>query len=715
MNTLLPILVAGISVGSIYAVAAMGLTLTYKTTGIFNFAQGAIAAAAAYVFYVLHIERGLSWPIAAVLTLLAFGFVGGIVLEFISRPLADVPIAQRIVASVGLLVAINSLLLVIFGSDRRVLPEYLGRAVHNVGGAYFATSDLVKALIALGSALALGAFFRSTRTGRAMRAVVDDPTLLDLTGIDPARIRRVSWMIGCGFAALSGILIAPLLNVDVNLLTLLVVHAFGACAIGRFTSIPMTYAGGLIVGVGEQVVQHYTTSHPTLVDLYPATSFLILLIVMVCIPRRKLVEVGRLIRERPPRPSTLPMPLRIGGAVVGISLLLLGPFYIDSVRLSTATAALAMVILYLSLVLLIRVSGQVSLGHIALQGAGTALFAHAVSSGGLSSFNLGLPWPLAVLAAGLLTIPIGLVIALPAVRLSGTFLALATLGFGLLLQQTGYRYGFLFGASGSVPTPRPGWADGPWAYYYVAAICVIISAIVVKLVERARLGRLLRALADAPTALSTLGASITVSRNLAFALSAFLAGISGAILGGVSQQSNSTSFQALASLGLIAILAVSGAISGGGTIIPAFVAGAVFTFLPSYATGGSEKANAAFQLAFGVTAIIAALMSNGRGGDIFARLAAGSADRGKTSPVHARTVEAEARERHVAYAGAIPSWSQTANTSSKIEPGTMNGSVADRSTKLAATSSADGTEPASAAQPSAKPTKTRAKRRAHAE
>jgi branched-subunit amino acid ABC-type transport system permease component len=640
MSALLPILVAGISTGSVYAVAAMGLTLTYKTSGIFNFAQGAIAAAAAYLFYVLHIEHGLPWPLAFAITLLAFGVIGGSVLELISRPLADVPIAQRIVASVGLLVAIDGALLVIFGPNFKTLPEFLGRSVHQIGGAYFATSDLIKALIALAAAVGLGVFFRRTRTGRAMRAVVDDAPLLDLTGVSPARVRRTAWMIGSAFAAISGMLIAPLLNVDVNLLTLLVVHAFGACAIGRFTSIPMTYAGGLIIGVAEQIVQKYTTSHPSLVDLYPATSFLVLLIVMVCIPRRKLVEVGRLIRQQPPRPSELPTKVRAAGMAVGVALLLLGPLYIDPIRLSTATSALAMVILYLSLTLLVRISGQVSLCHVALQGAGAALFAHAISHGGLGLLNLGLPWPIAVVAAGLLTVPIGLVIALPAVRLSGTFLALATLGAGLLIGQTAFRYAVLFGASGSVPTPRPSAASGPWAYYYVAAAVVLASAILVKVIERARLGRLLRALADSPTALSTLGANVTVSRNLAFALSAFLAGVSGAIQGGVAQHSNSTNYQALASLSLIAILAISGAIGGGGVVIPAFVAGIVFTFLPSYATGSSPTSAYAFQLAFGAFAVAAALLSNGRGSRLFAMLAASGHERRGRSPVSARIEEA---------------------------------------------------------------------------
>src|SRR5262249_23259111 len=146
--------------------------------------------------------------------------------------------------------------------------------------------------------------------------------LLDLTGVSPERVRLVAWVIGASFAAVSGMLIAPLLNVDVNLLTILVVRAFGACAIGRFTSVPLTYAGGLIVGVAEQLVQKYTTTHPSLVNLYPSTSFLILLIVMIVTPKRKLVEVGRMVRQNATKPLAVPLPVKriatvAGAAIVG--------------------------------------------------------------------------------------------------------------------------------------------------------------------------------------------------------------------------------------------------------------------------------------------------------------------------------------------------------------------------------------------------------------
>src|SRR5262249_27719211 len=124
----------------------------------------------------------------------------------------------------------------------------------------------------------------------------------------------------------------------------------------------------------------------------------------------------------------------------------------------------------------------------------------------------------------------------------------------------------------------------------------------------------------------------------------FLAGVSGAILGGVPERSNSTNYQALASLSLIAILAIASSIGGGGTIVPAFVAGIGFTYLPSYVTESSDTSAFAFQMVFGLAAVTAALLSNGRGTRLFAALAARGKEKRGRSPVRARTEEAEARE-----------------------------------------------------------------------
>src|SRR3954465_7731217 len=115
MSDYVPFLIFGIALGSVYGLAAMGLVLTYKASGLFNIAQGAISAAGAYTFYELRNDGGLPWPVAALIVLLSFGLVVGLALERMSAALRDVPTAQKVVATIGLLVAVQSLLILRYG------------------------------------------------------------------------------------------------------------------------------------------------------------------------------------------------------------------------------------------------------------------------------------------------------------------------------------------------------------------------------------------------------------------------------------------------------------------------------------------------------------------------------------------------------------------------------------------------------------------------
>src|SRR4029077_15113945 len=130
-------------------------------------------------------------------------------------------------------------------------------------------------------AVVLYGFFRFSRLGSSMRAVVDSPSLVSLTGTSPVKVRLTAWVVGCGLALLSGILIAPTLGLDASLLTLLIVQAFGACAIGRFSSLPLTYAAGVLVGVLAALTTKLVASTPSLDDLPPTVPFLVLFAVLV--------------------------------------------------------------------------------------------------------------------------------------------------------------------------------------------------------------------------------------------------------------------------------------------------------------------------------------------------------------------------------------------------------------------------------------------------
>lgn len=593
MSQFYPFVVVGLVAGSIYGMTAVGLVLTYRTSGIFNFAHGAIAAANAYVFYELREGWSVPWPVAAVLCVLLAAPVMGIALERLAKALATATTASRVVATVGLLVAIQGLLSAAFGASTRQFRPFLPQHVWSVGSVNVGTDQVLTFVIAVGVTALLAGLLRS-RLGIAMRGVVDDPELLDLAGTNPARIRRRAWMIGASVAGVSGILIAPTLGLDSVLLTFLVVQAFGAAAIGRFRNIPWTFAGGLVVGVGSSLATKYVGRIPVLAGFPASFPFIVLFVVLLFMRRGGLTEFGTSPRPLTPR---RPLSVRVRAALgVGlVALALLVPAF-AGVRLTSYTEAVIFALIFASLRLLVVTSGQVSLSHAAFAAVGAAAFSHLAG-------GQGWPWLVALVAAGLVAVPVGAVLAIPAVRLSGVYLALATFGFGILLQRLVYPTRLMFGDRAVLHATRPAIGGlhlaGDKAFYFV---CVVIVAVVVALLHgltRSRLGRLLRALADSPTSLSVLGDDVNLLRLLVFCVSAFTAALGGALFAAFIQSPGPNSFDAFLSLTLLTVLAIAGR----GELSGPVVAAGVFVLVPAYVQ--SAAFTRWLPVMFGVIAIAA--------------------------------------------------------------------------------------------------------------
>lgn len=598
MSEYLPFLVFGVTAGAVYGISAMGLVLTYKTSGLFNFGHGAVSAMAAFLFYSLHVEHGLPWPVAAAFAVLGFGVVIGLVLERVAAALAEVAITYKIVGTIGLLVGIRALIVLIYGEEARVFAPFLPQAkVLSIQGVSVTVESLITLALGIAAAAGLFVLFRATRLGMAVRAVVDDASLLDVTGENPTRVRRHAWVLGSIFATTSGVLFASVQQqVQVDVLSLLIVQAFGAAALARFTSLPGSFAGGLAIGVAQALISKQATEVPSLVGLDLNVPFLVLFLVLLIIPKGKLVELGRQVKARAVPPSRIPLRHRRAGWAVAMVGALALPHLVGA-RLPLWNTAMSQVVLFLSLGLLVRTSGQISLCHVGFAAAGAAAFGHLLS--------WGLPWGVALLLAGLGTVPIGVLIAVPAIRLSGLYLGLATLGFGIFLGQFFYTKSYMFGVGQQLATPRPAGFTSDVRYYYVLLALAVAGTLVVLAVERSRLGRLLRGLADAPVALSTLGANTNVSLVLVFCLSAGMAGISGAAFAGLFGRVGGFSFPATLSLTLLAVLVVAGP----RIITAAFVAPVLLFVLPGY-TGNPDVANG-LQVAFGLTAVIVAAGSQG--------------------------------------------------------------------------------------------------------
>lgn len=622
-----PFVVAGLTAGSLFGLAAMGLVLTYKTSGIFNFAHGAMAAGAAYLFYELHIRRSVPWPIAAALVILVAAPVAGLLTERLARGLADAPTSAKIVATVGLMLMVTGLATAVYGAATINFPPFLPVGTHRVGGVFVGEDQLIAGAIALISAIALYCFFRFSQTGVAMRGVVDNPDLLDLAGTNPTRVRTQAWVIGSAFAAMSGILLAPTLGLDAFLLTLLVVQAFGAAAIGRFTSLPLTYIGGLLIGVGGSLATKYVVSTPSLGGLPPSLPFIVLFAVLLLTPKGRFVESGRkpLVRQRA---QMRPRVAWNGRALVVVGLLIapqvVGP------RLPVYSNALVFILVFLSLRLLVNTSGQVSLCQAAFAAVGAVTFSHF-------AHGLGLPWLVSLILAGLATVPIGAMVAIPAIRLSGLYLALATFGFGLLMERMIFSQEIMFGKQSYVQAPRPGDLFGlslssDKAFYYVEVAVVLVIAAGMWWLNRSRMGRLCMAMADSPIALTVHGANVRVTRVLVFCASGFVAGTAGALMASSAGQISGVGFGPFASLTWLTVLAMAGRGEFSAPVIAAFV----FTVLPSYV---DNPHYAEWQpVIFGALAITASLAQGGRlpGRDWFRRAAARTSHRAVYSPVRER-------------------------------------------------------------------------------
>jgi ABC-type branched-subunit amino acid transport system ATPase component/ABC-type branched-subunit amino acid transport system permease subunit len=300
----------------------------------------------------------------------------------------------------------------------------------------------------------------------------------------------------------------------------------------------------------------------------------VLFVVLIVVKRSKLADT-RVARPRPLAESYYgPWPVRLVAGAAAVAVLALIPSILPS-DIAIWGSGLIYVIVLLSLGLLVKESGQVSLCQSAFAAVGGGGVAH-------SATQWGLPWIVAVLFAGVVAAAVGLLVAIPAIRVSGVFLALATLGFGLALQNLVYPTGIMFGKSydGLPNLPRPGFAHTQRGFYYLILVATVLTAVVMLSIRAGRLGRLLRGLANSPLALNTLGTSVTALRVIVFCISAFFAGLAGGLYASFFQEIGlgTPLFQPEVALELFAVVLLV----AGGTPWYALQAGLALEILPTY-------------------------------------------------------------------------------------------------------------------------------------
>jgi branched-chain amino acid transport system permease protein len=591
MSSLLSFTVLGIFTGAAYAIAASGLVLTYSTTRIFNVAHGAFGMVMAFVYWDFSQRQHIpAWISLGLVLLVVAPLVGLFVQRFVTRGLGDAPVSVSLVVTVGLFVGLIGLAQQIWPPAARSVPQFFNQAGFAIGSVFVTYHQLLTIFLSALVAAGLFLLLNRTRVGTAMRASVDNPELLKLYGGRPGVVAALAWAIGTSLAALAGILLTPVIGLDYYDLTLLVINAYAAAMLGRLKSLPLTFAGAMTLGILQSYAVAYLPSSGDLSGMRAVIPTLFLFAVIILMPQAQL-RVGQVkgIVSAP-----LPQVRRsvvVGAAVVVLVALLTLSLSSSDVLLAGTAATYAMVML--SLVLLTGYGGHVSLAQFTFAGVGALAWAKLDSPNLLGLF-------LAALIAG----AVGALVALPVLRLTGLYLALSTLAFGVLMDKLVFQASFAFGFNGSLPAERLSLlgitvSDGG-SYVLIMTIFFVAMAVGLLQLRRGRLGRILIAMRDSPAACGTLGLNMRWFRVALFGLSAGMAGLAGALFAGLRQTISATDFQLFASLPLLLIAVVCGVTS----VTGAGIGGVFLMMLPVLQSNYPRLAGLAFVvIGFGAVAL----------------------------------------------------------------------------------------------------------------
>jgi branched-chain amino acid transport system permease protein len=560
-------LVIGIVTGSIYAVTASGLVVTYNATGVFNFAHGAVGMFLAYLYWQLWQGWGWNPLLSLVIVLLVLAPLFALLIErTLMRPLYGSSLNTMIVVTLGLFLVLYGITGTIWNQmDTRNLPPWFSGDQVGVFGVNLTYEQLITVGCAVGVAVALWLLFRRTRMGVSMRAVVDDPALASMTGARSGRIAGMAWIIGFMAAGLAGILLAPGTGMSLPILSELVIFGYAAAIVGRLSSLPLTFLGAMILGVAESMAIGYVPEN-LLNDVTAVLPMGLLIIALLLIPQSKLAA-GRVARLRAPRPASLRATL-VGGAVLVAVSVVLGAV-ITGNNLFTLGLAFSISLAALSLVLLSGYGGQAWLCQFTFVGLGAWTMTKV--DGGSSI--LGVLAAIGLCAAG------GGLLALPALRLRGLYMALASLAFAVLMDSIFFANPSVI-VSGSITVGRPDIFGMRFVTdrAFVVLIAIVLAGCIIGVgaLRRGRLGRRLVAMSDSPAACATVGMSITRTKLTVFVLAGGMAGLAGALYGGMSGTVTTTQFGFVSSLVLFVAVVLSGVTILSGSVL----AGISLAFVP---------------------------------------------------------------------------------------------------------------------------------------
>jgi branched-chain amino acid transport system permease protein len=256
MERFVQVVVDGVATGSIYAAVALALVLIYRSTGIVNFAQGEMAMFSTFLTWGLY-EGGVPLGLA-VLTTLALSFVAGMVIERgLVRHFEGGEVLTLVIVTLGLFILLNSLAGWIWGFENRGFPSLFGDESLTLAGVRLSVESLGIVAVLIGVVGVLFLLFQRTKIGLAMRAAALNPESSALVGVRVGHMLMLGWGLAAVLGALAGVLVAPRLFLDVNLMGSVLIYAFAAAALGGFDSAIGAVVGGWIIGISENLAGTY--------------------------------------------------------------------------------------------------------------------------------------------------------------------------------------------------------------------------------------------------------------------------------------------------------------------------------------------------------------------------------------------------------------------------------------------------------------------------
>jgi ABC-type branched-subunit amino acid transport system ATPase component/branched-subunit amino acid ABC-type transport system permease component len=564
VQSFLQFLIIGLGAGATYALFAQGAVLIYRGSGLVNFAQGAIGTFAAYLAFV-ELQGEFDWPTlpAIVVAVLAAGLLALAFQAIVLRALRRASPIVRVIATIGLLGLLQAIVLQRYGAANQPVDSYLPKEVYRWGDIAVQEERLYLVGITLLLTVGLWAWTRYTRVGLAINASAQNERAVQTLGWSPDRLAALTWTMGGMLGGLAAVLAAPLTGLSAATFTIVVtVAGLGAALLGGFQSFPLTLVGGLIIGVGEAMATLYGNDISDFLgqDLITGLSRLpaFLVIFAVVVIRGRGLPLRSHVAERLPRLGSGQISTRAVLLVSAIGFALLFGV-MDDTWAQAFYISLAAGVMLLSIVVLTGFAGQISLAQWALAGIGALIagrFVHA-----------GVGVEVSIVLGILLTIPVGLIFALPALRTRGVNLAVVTLGLGFLVSEVvfanpgylgtnidgGTRIGQieLFGLSVDA-------FNHPHAWAAVSLICFVLLTLLVANLRRSHTGRRLLAVRTNERAAASLGISVFGVKLFAFAVSAGLAAVAGILVAFRGQVITYTEFNVFASINSLGNAVIGG-------------------------------------------------------------------------------------------------------------------------------------------------------------